>query len=223
MRGVTADTRPLIVLGSSSPRRRELLSHICEFQVVKPEVEETPKPGEAPETYAARNALEKGEWVLGRVADRAPHGVIVISADTIVVVDGRILEKPSDAAHARQMLKSLSARTHRVISGVMVSGRVSSDREDQGAEKKSVTRQFLVESRVTFKPLSDAEISHYISSGEPFDKAGGYAAQGIGSYMIMSIDGSYSNVVGLPMAELVTVLEGDFGCRFWDAPRKEKK
>jgi len=208
-----ANPLPLIVLGSSSPRRRELLSHVCAFEVIKPDVEEIPKAGEAPRAYAARNAREKGEWVLSaaksRFGDGAPQGIVVISADTIVVVDDRILEKPADAEHARQMLQMLSGRSHTVISGLFIKA------TGMAPDHKSIERQVLVESTVTFKRLTPPEIDHYIQTGEPFDKAGGYAAQGIGSYMVQRIEGSYSNVVGLPMAELITILEHEFGCSFW--------
>ena len=205
--------QPLVVLGSSSPRRRELLAHVCKFEVLKPGVEEFPKAGEAPRAYAARNAREKGEWVLDAAASqfkgKLEQGVVVVSADTIVVIDGKILEKPANEAHATEMLQTLSARTHTVITGLFLTGL------GIGTEKKSIQRQLLVESAVTFKQLTAAEISHYIKTGEPFDKAGGYAAQGIGSYMVKRIEGSYSNVVGLPMAELVATMEQEFGFCFW--------
>jgi septum formation protein len=118
--------------------------------------------------------------------------------DTIVVLAERVLEKPKDKADAKSMLRSLSGQTHHVITGVCLAN--------------SATREvFTVTTAVTFNDLIDAEIDHYVSTGEPLDKAGGYAAQGIGSYMIRTIQGSYTNVVGLPMAELVAIMRSKFG------------
>ena len=202
-----------IVLGSSSPRRRDLLDTVrIPFEVVKPETPEIPQPGEAPDTYAARNAGEKAAWVeahlLARPAAARPaDGWVVVCADTIVVLGGRILEKPRDRAHAEAMVASLSGRTHTVITGVEL--------RPVAHPRLTEPRAFLSHTSVTIKTLSPSEISSYVATGEPLDKAGGYAAQGIGSYMVQSIAGSYANVVGLPIAEVVECLTHDFGYDFW--------
>lgn len=202
--------RPALILGSSSPRRRDLLSVVgLTYEVIKPDVEEKPKPGEAPEAYVLRNAREKGVWVAEQIRKHGkayPAGAIVISADTIVVLGDEILEKPRDTGHAATMLRSLSGRTHTVVSGVMIASAGV-------AQPKEVS--FAVRTAVTIKPLESAEIAAYIRTGEPLDKAGGYAAQGIGSYMVRSITGSYANVVGLPIAEVVEALANDFQYPLW--------
>ncbi len=202
-------SRPKLVLGSSSPRRRDLLDAVgLTYSVLKPETPEVPMPGELPEAYTRRNAEEKAAWVVDRLSasERTPAGLLVISADTIVVLDDRILEKPSDPDHAKTMLRGLSGRWHTVISGVTL----------QSAFGPSPHRQtFAVHTRVLIKSLSDAEIDSYVRTGEPLDKAGAYAAQGIGSYMVERIEGSYANVVGLPIAEVVQALEQSFGYTIW--------
>jgi septum formation protein len=207
---LSASTRPTLILGSASPRRKDLLTTVgLTFQVLVPEVEEKPRPGEAPLAYALRNAREKSEWIRSRVARepaKHPEGAIVISADTIVVLDDAILEKPRDRAHAVEMLALLQGRTHTVISGVtLASALVPLPKEET----------FAVTTEVELKPMSPSEIAAYVQTGEPLDKAGGYAAQGIGSYMVRSIRGSYANVVGLPVAEVVERLAGSFAYSLW--------
>lgn len=202
--------RPTLILGSSSPRRRELLSVVgLSYEVIKPDTEEVPRHGEAPHAYVLRNALEKGAAVVEMVRPRLasyPDGVIVISADTIVVLDEDILEKPQDESHAAAMLQRLSGRTHTVLSGVSL-------RSFGVVEPKE--SHFVTTTRVSLKSLSSAEIRSYIRTGEPLDKAGGYAAQGIGSYMVDRIDGSYANVVGLPISQVVEVLTKTFAFPLW--------
>lgn len=197
--------KPALILGSSSPRRMELLQIVgLTYEVIKPETDEVPRPGEDPEAYVLRNAREKGEWVKARVEARGaryPHGALIISADTIVVLGGDILEKPRDSEHAAEMLKRLSGNEHTVISGVSLRTAVKGAQAD-------VT--FAVRTSVRIKSLSASEIKAYILTGEPLDKAGAYAGQGIGSYMVERIEGSYTNVVGLPIAEVVAHLERDF-------------
>lgn len=206
--------RPALVLGSSSPRRRELLAVVgLEYEVIKPDTEEVPRPDEAPEAYTLRNAREKGAAVAALVAAKGaayPHGAIVISADTIVVLGDDILEKPRDKGHAAEMLRRLSGRTHTVISGVALSavGRPA----PAGGEAV-----FSVSTIVKIKTLTEREIAAYIATGEPLDKAGAYAAQGIGSYMVERVEGSFANVVGLPIAEVVSRLERDFGYPLFEA------
>jgi septum formation protein len=179
------------------------------YEVIKPDTEEVPRQGETPEAYVLRNALEKGADVVDLLRPRVtsyPHGVIVISADTIVVLDEDILEKPRDESHAAAMLERLSGRTHTVLSGVSL--------RSFGVAEPTETH-FVNSTRVHLKPLSPAEIRSYIRTGEPLDKAGGYAAQGIGSYMVDRIDGSYANVVGLPICQVVEALTKTFAFPLW--------
>lgn len=205
--------RPRIILGSSSPRRKDLLATVrIPFEVIKPETPEIPLPGENPSDYAARNAREKSEWVETRLlalpADRRPEsGWIVITADTIVVLDDKILEKPRDPAHAVEMVQSLAGRVHTVVSGVMIRA--------VGKPGAHEPVAFVTTTEVRIKPLSAVEVQAYVATGEPLDKAGGYAAQGIGSYMVHSINGSYANVVGLPVADVVERLGRSFGYDIW--------
>ncbi len=211
-----SSTTPSIVLASSSPRRRELLGLLrVPYQVITPDIEEVPRPHESPRDYVLRNATEKGERVLESVRSTKhsfPYGAIVISADTIVVLDDQILEKPLDEAHALRMLEHLSGRTHTVYSGVSLSSFGTSS--DQMV-------QFVAQTQVRLKALTIKEMKAYIRTGEPFDKAGGYAAQGIGSYMVEHNERSYSNVVGLPISEVVKVLTDTFSYPFWEGDEVE--
>lgn len=215
--------RPDLILASASPRRREILDVVrIPYLVVKPDIEERPRPGEDARAYVQRNADEKGARVLGLVQGgllaqtASPDhggpfgqgGGIILSADTVVVLDGQILEKPEHHAHAVAMLTSLSGREHTVFTGVSIK---AFDRE----LNPGLTRVFVVATSVNLKPLSEREILSYIASGEPLDKAGAYAAQGLGSYMVQRIVGSYANVVGLPIAEVVETLEQHFHYPFW--------
>lgn len=180
-----------LVLASSSPRRRDLLLQAgFTLEIVAPDVVERRRPGESPEDYVIRNAREKAAWV----AERRPQGPApILGADTVVVLEGTILEKPDDADHARAMLRRLSGRGHQVWTGVCV----IRDRVLTFAEKTSVF----------FRPLSDAEIDAYVDGGEPLDKAGAYAIQGGAAGMVRRIEGSYANVVGLPLERLRRALE----------------
>jgi len=173
----------MLVLASASPRRRELLEATgIEFAVQPADVPEVPRPGEEPRVYAERLAREKAMAVFRqRPAD------IVLGADTVVVVDEHILEKPRDAADAARMLRMLSNREHFVTTGVALIGATF---EDLASET----------TRVKMSEISDDEIRAYISTGEPMDKAGAYAIQGIAARWITRIEGDYSNVVGLPVA-----------------------
>ncbi|HOM28729.1 MAG TPA: Maf family protein [Deltaproteobacteria bacterium] len=175
-----------IILSSGSPRRRELLTLLgVPFQVVVPEVPETPRADEAPRRFCSRVALEKA------MSASARHpGAVVIGADTIVVKDGAILGKPVDEHQAREFLSLLQGDVHDVYTGYAIVG-----------HRRSIRR--VVRSRVRFKPMTSRNIDWYIQTGEPMDKAGAYAAQGIGSLFIESVSGSYTNVIGLPMAELI--------------------
>ncbi len=191
-----------LVLASASPRRRGFLHQLgYQFEVISPEAEEKTRPGEEALEYVLRNAVEKAQ----DVAVRVPSGSVVIAADTVVVLRGRIMEKPASESGAQEMLRSLSGQTHQVITGFCVSGRNTA-----GAE---VNRSKAVSTDVEFKVLTDGEIAAYIRSGEPMDKAGAYAIQGRAAYMIRQIRGSYTNVVGLPMTELEEILAAEFGVK----------
>jgi len=171
-----------LTLASASPRRRELLGSLgLDFTVVVPEIDETPLHGEQPRAFAERLAEEKARAV--------PTDGIVIAADTIVVQNETILGKPADAAHAREMLRALSNATHEVVTGVCI-------------KNATHTEVFSVVTQVVFRSLEDAEIEDYIATGCPLDKAGAYAIQGGAAHMVRSINGSYTNVVGLPLCEL---------------------
>lgn len=197
-----------IILGSSSPRRRELLGNLgLDFTIVKPETEEKPRSGESADDYVVRNAREKNQWICEQARRSHPLGALVITADTIVVVDEDILEKPMSANEASEMLAKLSGRMHVVLTAVCIS-HVTSVRIEK-------FKEFTVATEVVIKKLSPPEIEGYIETGEPFDKAGGYAAQGLGSFMVREIHGSFSNVVGLPLAELAESLQQDFNVPLW--------
>jgi septum formation protein len=174
-----------LILASNSPRRRELL-HNAGFQFdVRPSgIEETRLPGEPPEEFARRLARDKAL----DVARQSAAGGYVLGADTVVAINGEILEKPADAADAARMLRTLSGRTHRVITGVCLV-----------RAPESVLAWTHETTLVTFRNLSADEIDSYVESGEPFDKAGGYAIQGLASRFVPRIEGCYFNVVGLPI------------------------
>ena len=193
---------PQLVLASASPRRRGFLHQLgYPFEVVTPATEEKARPGEGATDYVLRNAAEKSADVAGRVA----AGAVVIAADTVVVLRGRIMEKPRSAEDAAEMLRALSGQVHQVITGVCMRG--------PGRNGRPAVHSFAVSTDVEFTRLSEAEIAAYIASGEPMDKAGAYAIQGRAAYMIRQIRGSYTNVVGLPLTELVEILAADFGIR----------
>ena len=181
----------MIYLASQSPRRRELLAQIgVEHEVIRVEVDETPRPGEAPAEYVLRLALAKaraGREALGGQPDRP-----VLAADTSVVLGNRILGKPRDRDHALEMLGKLGGHEHRVLTGVALAGR-----EEQ-------TR--LSVSHVHFRSISPEEAAAYWASGEPADKAGGYAIQGLAAQFVSELQGSYSGVMGLPLYETAEML-----------------
>ncbi|MEO0819203.1 MAG: Maf family nucleotide pyrophosphatase [Pseudomonadota bacterium] len=191
-----ADARPGLVLGSASPRRLALLAQIGIVpDAVRPaEIDETPAQAELPRRYAERLAREKGAEVR-RLLEADGSSALALSADTVVAVGRRILGKPEDAAEAEAFLRLLSGRRHRVATAVCLTG-------------PDLRRLRLVETRVKVKRLSDAEIAAYLRSGEWRGKAGGYAIQGIAAAFVPEIHGSYSNVVGLPLAETANLLAG---------------
>ncbi|MEO0362421.1 MAG: Maf family protein [Pseudomonadota bacterium] len=184
-----APRRPRLILGSSSPRRRELLAQIgvAPDDVRPPEIDETPKPGELPRPYCARMALEKAEAVPAADDD------IVLAADTTVAAGRRILGKPEDAGEAERFLRLLSGRRHRVVTAVAVR---------RGPRRW--TREVVT--KVKFKRLSESEIAAYLGSGEWRGKAGGYAIHGLAGPLIPWISGSFTGVVGLPLAEAAGLL-----------------
>ncbi len=179
-----------VILASASPRRRQLLAAAgIAFEVIESRVPEQHNPGEPPRDYALRMARDKARAVSSRFPD-----AIVVGADTIVVCDSHILEKPADAADARRMLAMLSARTHTVVTAFAI------------ARAGNILESSPVESRVTFRKLSDAEIEAYIATNEPFDKAGAYGIQGSGGGFISHVEGSRDNVMGLPTERVVAAL-----------------
>jgi septum formation protein len=180
-----------LLLASSSPRRQELLALLgLGFSVAPAHLDETPRDGEDPLDYVRRLAAEKAAAV-------GADDEVVLAADTAVVLDGAILGKPGSADGAAAMLRSLSGRSHLVHTGVAV--RLG----EAGAWGSATTT-------VTFVPLSDADIDWYVGTGEPMDKAGAYALQGAGGVFVASVDGSASNVVGLPL-HLVPAVLADIG------------
>lgn len=180
-----------IILASSSPRRKDLLNQIgVAFRVDPAAVDETVLPGEAPEKYAVRVALEKA-----RVAAARAGAGLVIAADTIVVLNDEILGKPADARDAERMLMLLSGKAHCVITGLAVM---------DAATGRALTRTSLT--RVWFRGLSQHEIASYVATGEPLDKAGAYGIQERGALFVERIDGCYFNVVGLPLSLLAELL-----------------
>ncbi len=189
-----------LILASSSPRRQELLSQLgLSFEVMKPEIDESCRSGEALVDYADRLSREKAE-VVAKALDESP--ALVIAADTIVIDhEGELLGKPADAADARRMLRHLRARAHRVVTAFTLR---------QNAERPRVITRHA-QTVVHMRDYSDAEIDAYIASGDPFDKAGGYAIQNEAFQPVTRIEGSYSNVMGLPLEALRAALR-EIGC-----------
>ena len=182
----------MIVLASASPRRQELLRAAGIAVVVQAaDIDETPLAGESARECAERLAREKALAVW-----RVRPGDVVLGADTVVVVDGMILGKPVDADDAARMLRMLSGRVHEVITGVCVVKSLASGQWAVGSQIETASEITLV----TMNSVSDVEIRDYVATGEPMDKAGAYAIQGMASRWIPRIEGDYSNVVGLPVA-----------------------
>jgi septum formation protein len=210
----------MLILASASPRRRELLTQAgVRFQVHPAHIPEDPLPGEEPIAYVTRLAREKAEAVYraltagsrtresgqdgeaerigdaGGTGEKGSRGLAVLGADTTVTLDGQILGKPADAADAARMLRMLSGRSHRVITGVAL-------RTAAGTEVAAEV------TAVRFLSLSDEEIAAYVATGEPMDKAGAYAVQGRAARWIPRVEGCYFNVMGLPLALVCALLEG---------------
>ena len=187
-----------LILASKSPRRRYLLKQAgLDFSVIPSFFDEASVPLSTPATHVRQLAEYKAADVAGNYPDSW-----VIGADTIVLINGMILGKPGSSGEAGAMLKSLSGRTHQVLTGYCIC-----------CKAKERWHSETIHTDVTFKRLSDAEIQWYIHTGEPFDKAGAYAIQGLGTFLVKSINGSYTNVVGLPVCEVIEFLikEGVIG------------
>ena len=179
-----------VVLASGSPRRRELLDQIgVRFEVRPADIDESVRDGEEPTAYVHRLSIEKAAAV------SVPAGVVVIAADTTVDVDGEILGKPADADEALAMLRQLSGRAHHVHTGVTVR-----------IDDRSATE--VVTTAVEMVAITVVDAAWYVATGEPFDKAGGYAIQGAGGVFVAGVEGSVSNVVGLPLATVVALARG---------------
>ena len=183
------EARSALVLASGSPRRRELLERLgFQLEVVPPGVDESPRQHEDPRDYVLRLAREKAERVSAR-----REASLVLAADTSVVLGSEILGKPRDGPEAAAMLSRLSGRDHRVLTGV-------------AAAMNGSAEAVAVETKVFFRSLTSEEIRWYVESGEPLDKAGAYAIQGLGAAFVRAIEGSVSNVVGLPLVETLELL-----------------
>ncbi len=182
-----------LILASSSPRRAEILSNArLPFSVLSSAADESPCPGEAPAALVQRLANAKADLVTARTVGPA----IVLAADTVVVLDDKILGKPSSIEDARHMLQELSGRTHSVMTGVALVRLPDGER-----------RQFIESTLVHFRPITEEELSSYLATEEPYDKAGSYAIQGQAGRYIPRIEGCYFNVVGLPLSRILTELQ----------------
>lgn len=182
-----------LILASSSPRRRELLERAgFPFDVRPSHIEEIPLPGEKAEEFARRIAREKAL----EVALSAEPGAIILGADTVVASNGEILGKPEGPSDAKRMLQMLSGRTHRVMTGICL---VRAPRTVEACTHQTTL--------VTFRELDPEEIDSYVASGEPFDKAGSYAIQGLASRFVTRIEGCYFNVVGLPVPLVYNIIK----------------
>jgi septum formation protein len=188
----------MLILASASPRRHELLTQAgIAFSVASAGLSEERFPNEAAAAYVQRLAEEKAQavWNSHHTVDSPDDPLIVLGADTSVVCDGHILGKPADTADARRMLELLSGRTHAVLTGIAAVTRNGAVRD-------------LEITQVMFNCMTDSEISQYIQTGEPMDKAGAYGIQGMAARWIPRIEGDYFNVVGLPIARTITLLAG---------------
>lgn len=187
-----------IILASSSPRRKELLNKFnLKIDIYPADIDEVYNKNETPEQIAMSLALKKALWV-----EKFFHEEIIISADTIVVLEGRILNKPRDENHAFHMLKALSGKEHKVITGLSI--------------LRAKTNLKVIDFETTivkFRHISDSKIKRYIETKEPMDKAGAYGIQGYGEVLIERVNGSYSNVVGLPLGKLDFLLNKFFNIK----------
>jgi len=181
-----------LILASASPRREELLRSVgLKFKIIQADVDETYFQGESPRAHVRRLSRD----IAGAIAHQYPKA-LVLGADTIVVIDGQILGKPKNKKQAREMLQQLSNRRHAVLTGFTIA-----------CVRAGTSRTKVVQSTVQFKKISPEETAWYVNGDEPYDKAGGYAAQGKGASFIQAIRGSYTNVIGLPLCEVVEALK----------------
>ena len=181
-----------LILASSSLQRAEILSNAgLPFSVLSSAMDESPFPGEAPTELVRRLANAKADLVAARAAAPA----IILAADTVIVLDGKILGKPGTIENARHMLQQLSGRTHSVLTGVAMIRLPDGER-----------REFIESTLVHFRPITEEELSSYLATEEPYDKAGSYAIQGHAGRFITRIEGCYFNVVGLPISRVLTEL-----------------
>lgn len=226
MASLRDQTRPVLVLASGSPRRRDLLGSIgVSPRVLAVDIDETPCPGEVAEQLVTRLAGAKAEAGFRRhsAGRRAVpeagqvQSCLVIGADTVVELDGRILGKPADDEEMVDTLRHLAGRTHQVYTGVAVVGAAGSagtdttnarahEIVDHRGDADMDRRSTVVRTDVTFRPLSENEITWYVTTGEGRDKAGSYAIQGLGSLLVMCVEGCYPNVVGLPLVAVDRLL-----------------
>lgn len=183
----------MLILGSTSPRRAELLIQLgLTFHRLSPDIDETVHPDETPKAYVERMAREKFEALVG--GDHIDARDVLLTADTVVVSGEEILGKPRDETEATEILEKLSGNSHSVFTAVTV------------GSKEAHNQQFTVETKVHFRRLNYQEIAAYWRTGEPQDKAGAYGIQGMGAVFVERIEGSYSNVVGLPLTETAQAL-----------------
>lgn len=194
---------PLLVLASASPRRHELLAQLgVAFQVRPAEVDESPRPGEDVEDLVRRLAVDKAQAALAAAPE---DEVVVVAADTLVSVEGQVLGKPIDEAHAARMLRALSGSRHQVLTGVAVARRRAGGTDadaagtDVGLGSAASIAVEVVTTHVHMREWTADEIAAYVATGEPMDKAGSYAIQEIGDRFVTQIEGSFDNVVGLPV------------------------
>lgn len=180
-----------LILASASPRRIELLKMMgLDFEILPSSVEEESLDGESPQDHVLRLSEKKAAAIMKLHTD-----ALIIGADTIVVIHGEILGKPKTPDQARDMLGKLSGKSHQVFTGFTIT-----------RGKDNLLVKDVIESIVSFKVISDNEMDWYVNSEEPYDKAGGYAVQGMGAFLIKEIHGSYTNVIGLPLCEVITAL-----------------
>jgi len=200
---LSAELAAPLWLASASPRRRELLAGVgVAFRVEASRAEELRRPGEAPESFVVRAASDKAAEVQRRCVSEA-ESAFVLGADTVVVCGESVLGKPRDDAHAREMLGALSGARHRVVTGVSIRS---------GGEERG---RICCTTSLRFRVLSEQVIRRYIALGEGQDKAGAYAVQGVAAGFVAGLEGSYSNVVGLPLAETLELMRGVGLLRAW--------
>jgi septum formation protein len=186
----------MLILASGSPRRRELLTQAgLTFKVEVADIDESVQPGETPAKYVQRLAVEKAQavWERHKHEDESDDLIVVLGADTTVVLDGEILGKPADIADARHMLERLAGRNHQVLTGI-------------AAISRNATVSEVEITQVFFDLINDRELVEYLASGEPMDKAGAYGIQGYAARWIPKIEGCYFNVMGLPIARTMAVI-----------------